>query len=191
MTETANILHHATARSLIILDEIGRGTSTFDGLSIAWAVAEALADASRIGARTLFATHYHELTELAHSHSGVRNYNVAVRERGDEILFLRKIVEGGSDRSYGIQVARLAGLPRVVIARAQEVLARLETGMSNEDRQQDGELVQSEAASDPSLPPPHPILDEVRQMDLFKMTPLEALNKLSAMKEQLQQESSG
>ena len=191
MTETANILHHATARSLVILDEIGRGTSTFDGLSIAWAVAEALADASRIGARTLFATHYHELTELAHSHSGVRNYNVAVRERGEEILFLRKIVEGGSDRSYGIQVARLAGLPRVVIARAQEVLARLETGMSDQDLSPDGMLLAQDAATDATLPPPHPILDEMRQMDLFKMTPLEALNKLSEMKERLQQEASG
>ena len=191
MTETANILHHATARSLVILDEIGRGTSTFDGLSIAWAVAETLADASRIGARTLFATHYHELTELAHSHSGVRNYNVAVRERGEEILFLRKIVEGGSDRSYGIHVARLAGLPRVVIARAQEVLARLETGMSDQDRDPDGILLPQDAATDATLPPPHPILDEMRQMDLFKMTPLEALNKLSEMKERLQQEASG
>ncbi|HEY3196835.1 MAG TPA: DNA mismatch repair protein MutS [Nitrospirales bacterium] len=187
MTETANILHHATERSLIILDEIGRGTSTFDGLSIAWAVAEALADPSRIGARTLFATHYHELTELAHSHSGVRNYNVLVRERGDEILFLRKIVPGGSDRSYGIHVARLAGLPRDVIARAQNVLARLETGMSHEDRNQE-EMHGGEPAVDPTLPAAHPMLDEVRQMDLFKMTPLDALNKLSEMKERLEQE---
>ncbi len=138
MTETANILHHATARSLILLDEIGRGTSTFDGLSLAWSVAEALADPARIGARTLFATHYHELTELANTHPGVRNYNVAVRERGDEILFLRKIVEGGSDRSYGLHVARLAGIPRPIIARAQEVLARLESGMSSEDKADGG-----------------------------------------------------
>jgi DNA mismatch repair protein MutS len=133
MTETANILHHATARSLIILDEIGRGTSTFDGLSIAWAVAEALADRTRIGARTLFATHYHELTDLARTHPGVRNYNVAVRERGEEILFLHKIVQGGADRSYGIQVARLAGLPNEVITRAQQVLAQLESGTPQEE----------------------------------------------------------
>jgi DNA mismatch repair protein MutS len=182
MTETANILHHASTRSLIILDEIGRGTSTFDGLSIAWAVAETLADPGRIGARTLFATHYHELTELAGTHSGVRNYNVAVREHGEDILFLRKIVEGGSDRSYGIQVARLAGLPKPVISRAQEVLARLETGMSGP-----AESPMS-AALDPTLPPAHPLLEEVRQMDLFNMTPLEALNKLSQIKERLAQE---
>ena len=188
MTETANILHHATARSLILLDEIGRGTSTFDGLSLAWSVAETLADPARIGARTLFATHYHELTELASTHPGVRNYNVAVRERGDEILFLRKIVEGGSDRSYGLHVARLAGIPRSVIARAQEVLARLESGMSSEDKASGEGPPDGESDMDPTLPAAHPILDEVRQMDLFKMTPLDALNKLSELKERLQQE---
>jgi DNA mismatch repair protein MutS len=188
MSETANILHHATAQSLVILDEVGRGTSTFDGLSVAWAVAEALADPERIGARTLFATHYHELTELARTHPGVRNYNVAVRERGEEILFLRKIVEGGTDRSYGIQVARLAGVPHDVITRAQQVLAQLESGMNqevdSEDRSPDEALV------DRTLPSAHPILDEVLQMDLFAMTPLEALNRLSRMKERLEQEGS-
>ena len=177
MTETANILHHATSRSLIILDEIGRGTSTFDGLSIAWAVAEYLADRNRIGARTLFATHYHELTDLARTHTGVRNYNVAVRERGEEILFLRKIVEGGADRSYGIHVARLAGLPGNVVTRAEEVLKRLESGSAQE--------IPAYLAPDPTLPPPHPILEEVRQMDLFSMTPLEAMNKLAEIKERL------
>ena len=187
MTETANILHHATSRSLVILDEIGRGTSTFDGLSIAWAVAEALVDMNRIGARTLFATHYHELTDLARSHSGVRNYNVAVRERGEEILFLRKIVEGGADRSYGIHVARLAGLPRSVILRAQEVLARLE----GDDAPPTliGPATGSEKTSDQTLPLPHPMLEEVRQMDLFAMTPLEAMNKLAEMKERLSKDS--
>jgi DNA mismatch repair protein MutS len=190
MTETANILHHATARSLIILDEIGRGTSTFDGLSIAWAVAECLADAGRIGARTLFATHYHELTDLARSHAGVRNYNVAVRERGEEILFLRKIVEGGADRSYGIHVARLAGLPREVITRATEVLARLENGSVQEIAGQMGLDLPPTTTPDPTLPIPHPILDEVRQMDLFGMTPLEAMNKLAEIKERLEREKS-
>ncbi len=191
MTETATILHHATSRSLIILDEIGRGTSTFDGLSIAWAVAEYLADRNRIGARTLFATHYHELTDLARIHAGVRNYNVAVRERGEEILFLRKIVEGGADRSYGIHVARLAGLPRDVVARAEEVLKRLESGTS-QDRASDDGASDNEGAAltrgtpDPSLPAPHPILEEVRQMDLFGMTPLEAMNKLAEIKERLE-----
>src|SRR5712692_4403060 len=186
MTETANILHHATARSLIILDEIGRGTSTFDGLSIAWAVAEYLTDRNRIGARTLFATHYHELTDLARTHAGVRNYNVAVRERGEEILFLRKIVEGGADRSYGIHVARLAGLPRDVVARAEEVLKRLESGTS-QDRASDNEGADlTRGTPDPALPAPHPILEEVRQMDLFGMTPLEAMNKLAEIKERLE-----
>ncbi|HEX8297373.1 MAG TPA: DNA mismatch repair protein MutS [Chthoniobacteraceae bacterium] len=124
MNETANITNNATARSLVILDEIGRGTSTFDGLSIAWSVAEYLHD--EIGARTLFATHYHELTELELTRTGVRNYNVAVREWNDQIIFLRKIVKGGADKSYGIQVARLAGLPPSIIARAKEILSNLE-----------------------------------------------------------------
>lgn len=124
MNETANILNHATQQSLVILDEIGRGTSTFDGLSIAWAVAEHLH--TDIGAKTLFATHYHELTELAVAKPGVKNYNVAVREWGDQVVFLRKIVEGGADKSYGIQVARLAGLPATVLSRAREILRQLE-----------------------------------------------------------------
>jgi DNA mismatch repair protein MutS len=188
MTETANILHHATSRSLIILDEIGRGTSTFDGLSIAWAVAESLADHNRIGARTLFATHYHELTDLARTHPGVRNYNVAVRERGEDILFLRKIVEGGADRSYGIHVARLAGLPRDVLMRAEEVLTRLESGSAKDEfRGTDFKSVPTDPVpTDSTLPPPHPILEEVRQMDLFSMTPLEAMNKLAEIKERLE-----
>jgi DNA mismatch repair protein MutS len=124
MNETANIVNNATARSLVILDEIGRGTSTFDGLSIAWSVAEFLHD--KIKARTLFATHYHELTKLAEERSGVCNYNVAVREWNEQIIFLRKIVPGGADRSYGIQVARLAGLPKEILDRAKDILAHLE-----------------------------------------------------------------
>jgi len=117
-------LNHATKQSLVILDEIGRGTSTFDGLSIAWAVAEHLH--TEIGAKTLFATHYHELTELALAMPGVKNYNVAVREWGDQVVFLRKIIAGGADKSYGIQVARLAGLPPTVLGRAREILRQLE-----------------------------------------------------------------
>jgi len=132
MVETANILHNATAASLIILDEIGRGTSTFDGLSLAWAVAEYLHDQPAVKARTLFATHYHELTELALTKAGVRNYNVAVREYGDKIIFLRKIIAGSADKSYGIQVARLAGLPKAVINRAREVLTNLEADAIND-----------------------------------------------------------
>jgi DNA mismatch repair protein MutS len=124
MNETANIVNNATARSLVILDEIGRGTSTFDGLSIAWSVAEFLHD--NIQARTLFATHYHELTKLADDRSGVCNYNVAVREWNEQIIFLRKIIPGGADRSYGIQVARLAGIPKAILDRAKDILAHLE-----------------------------------------------------------------
>lgn len=131
MNETANITNNATARSLVILDEIGRGTSTFDGLSIAWSVAEYLHD--EVKARTLFATHYHELTELELTRSGVRNYNIAVREWNDQIIFLRKIVKGGADKSYGIQVARLAGLPAGIIARAKEILSNLEQHELNAD----------------------------------------------------------
>jgi DNA mismatch repair protein MutS len=123
MNETANILNHATTKSLVVLDEIGRGTSTFDGLSIAWAVAEFL---HKVGAKTLFATHYHELVELAVTLPRVKNYNVAVREWHDQVIFLHKILPGGTDKSYGIQVARLAGLPKEVIERAKEVLANLE-----------------------------------------------------------------
>ena len=125
MTETAAILHNATRRSLVILDEIGRGTSTFDGLSIAWAVAEHLHD--RIGCRTLFATHYHELQDLARERPRVRNLTVAVREVGDQVVFLRKLVAGGASRSYGIEVAKLAGLPAEVLARAREILRNLES----------------------------------------------------------------
>src|SRR5439155_13755324 len=129
MTETAQILHHATRRSLVVLDEIGRGTSTYDGVSIAWAVAEYLHD--RVGAKTLFATHYHELTALADTKERVRNLHIAVREWKEQVIFLRKLVPGGTNRSYGIQVGRLAGLPREVLARAKEVLADLERGASS------------------------------------------------------------
>jgi len=126
MQETANILNNATPKSLIVLDEIGRGTSTFDGISIAWAVAEHLH--GEVKAKTLFATHYHELTDLALTLPGVKNFNVLVREQGDRIVFLRKIVPGGTDKSYGIHVARLAGLPREVVDRAKEILLNLEEG---------------------------------------------------------------
>ena len=135
MQETANILNNATARSLIVLDEIGRGTSTFDGISIAWAVAEYLHNDPRVKAKTLFATHYHELTDLALTMPGVKNYNVLVRESGDRIAFLRRIVPGAADKSYGIQVARLAGLPPEVIQRAHEILNNLEAGEFEETGQ--------------------------------------------------------
>ena len=125
MTEVANILRNATSKSLLILDEIGRGTSTFDGLSIAWAVVEYISDTHSLGAKTLFATHYHELTELEGKIENVNNYCIAVKEKGDDIVFLRKIVKGGADKSYGIQVAKLAGVPDVVIDRAKEIVDEL------------------------------------------------------------------
>jgi DNA mismatch repair protein MutS len=135
MQETANILNSATPRSLIVLDEIGRGTSTFDGISIAWAVAEHLHNHAPVKAKTLFATHYHELTDLTLTLPGVKNYNILVRESGERIAFLRKIAPGAADKSYGIQVARLAGLPAEVIERAREILANLEEGEFGEGGQ--------------------------------------------------------
>ncbi|MEK6684199.1 MAG: DNA mismatch repair protein MutS [Nitrospirota bacterium] len=196
MTEMAAILHQATARSLILLDEIGRGTSTFDGVSIAWAVAEYLHDPARSGARTLFATHYHQLTELSLTFPGIKNYNVAVREWNDEIIFLRKIVAGGTDRSYGIQVARLAGLPHAIIGRAKEILANLENGEFNEcgqprlastaDRPSaaaaTGTDANNTAQSNLFNPAIHPVIEELRKMDVDRLTPLEALNRLHELK---------
>ena len=126
MNETANILNNATEKSLVILDEIGRGTSTFDGLSIAWAVTEDLLNKNGKGVKTIFATHYHELTELARSHQRIQNFNIAVREWNDEVIFLHKIVAGGTDRSYGLYVARLAGVPKEVIDRAKTVMPQMQ-----------------------------------------------------------------
>jgi len=132
MQETANILNNATGKSLIVLDEIGRGTSTFDGISIAWAVAEHLHNTPGVKAKTLFATHYHELTDLELTMPGIKNYNIQVREKDDRIAFLRKIARGGADKSYGIQVARLAGMPQEVVDRAKEILGNLEEGEFSE-----------------------------------------------------------
>jgi DNA mismatch repair protein MutS len=193
MTETAQILNCATARSLILLDEVGRGTSTYDGLSIAWAVTEHIHDRSRLGARTLFATHYHEMTQLGEAREGIKNYRVAVSERDGEVLFLRKIVEGGADRSYGIHVAQLAGLPPTVIDRAREVLAQLE---QSSDRASVASPLSTQpsalstSSADPTLPLPHPFIEEVRQMDLFSMTPLEALNRLAEIQRRIEREAS-
>jgi DNA mismatch repair protein MutS len=182
MSEAAQILNCATGRSLILLDEIGRGTSTYDGLSIAWAIAEYIQEPSCLGARTLFATHYHEMTELARLREGIKNYTVAVCEKDDEVLFLRKIVPGGADRSYGIHVAKLAGLPSGVIDRARQVLAQLESASAEPS----APPAEQRHPPDPLLPPPHPIIDEVRQMDLFSMTPLEALNRLAELQRRLE-----
>lgn len=173
MVETANILHHATARSLLILDEIGRGTSTYDGLSIAWAVVEYIHNHPRLRAKTLFATHYHELTQLAGLLPGVRNYNVAVSEADGEVVFLHKIIPGGADRSYGIHVGQLAGLPRPVVQRAQEILRELESTSGRATK------LDSQGAKQAALfPESSPLLDELEELDIDALSPIEALNKL-------------
>ncbi len=191
MIETANILNNATAKSLILLDEVGRGTSTFDGISIAWAVAEFIV--KNLKARTLFATHYHELTELSLCLEGIKNLNAAVKEWGDEIIFLRKIEEGPADKSYGIQVARLAGLPEDTIMRAKEVLSNLEKAELNElgapklayspesvspDNVRRGQLDLFSTQADP-------VMKELLGLDILSITPIEALNKLYEMKRRL------
>jgi DNA mismatch repair protein MutS len=201
MTETSHILHHATRKSLIILDEIGRGTSTFDGLSIAWAVAEHLHD--KIGARTLFATHYHELVDLAREKPRVKNLCVAVKEHGGKVLFLRKLVPGGANRSYGIEVARLAGLPQEVVGRARDILQNLESGELDEAgrprvavrrgaRTAAGQLglFGAEAAAAPQAAPAVPsahvkVVEALRNLALDTTTPLEALNLLAQLQKEL------
>jgi DNA mismatch repair protein MutS len=186
MNETANILHNATERSLIILDEVGRGTSTYDGLSLAWAVAEYVA--GNLNARTLFATHYHQLTDLAHTCEGVKNYNVAVREWGDKVVFLHKIVEGASDRSYGIHVARLAGIPKEVIERALVILGNIEAGSADasdmptliprDERSSKSQLTLFEDIE-------KKVAKKLRDVDIDLTTPLEALNILKEIMEML------
>jgi DNA mismatch repair protein MutS len=208
MVELANILHHATRKSLIILDEIGRGTSTFDGISIAQAVVEFLHQSPRVGAKTLFATHYHELTKFTESFAGVKHYSTHVQEKGDGIVFLRKILPQAADRSYGIQVAKLAGLPQEVLQRAREILVELEQG---------GRSYQAESLAQPDVVreaapayewkqpvestvekqvknstekasvqtaqlslfvEEHPLVEELRNLDLLRLTPLDAINLL-------------
>jgi DNA mismatch repair protein MutS len=192
MNETANILRHATPKSLVILDEIGRGTSTYDGLSIAWAVAEALHGREGEGVRTLFATHYHELTELVATKQRVKNFNIAVREWNDQIIFLRKLVPGGTSRSYGIQVARIAGIPEDVLRRAKEILENLEgteldevgrPRLAHTSPERDKEdfvqlnLFSSEQGK---------VLDLIRRLDISSMTPLAALIELNKLKEYIE-----
>jgi len=185
MQETANILNNATEKSLVILDEIGRGTSTFDGLSIAWAVAEHLHDLNQKGVKTLFATHYHELTDLADQKPRVQNFNIAVKEWNDEIIFLRKLVPGGTNRSYGIQVARLAGIPPAVIRRAKKILYGIESG-------EHGAPVTVASGRGASPGPVQldlfrksetQVLARLRTVDLDKLTPLEAMNLLNLLQE--------
>jgi DNA mismatch repair protein MutS len=199
MTETSHILRAATPHSLVLLDEIGRGTSTYDGLSIAWAVAEHIHDVT--GARTLFATHYHELVQLAEHLPRLKNVHVVVKEWNDEIVFLRTLADGAAERSYGIQVARLAGLPQSVLQRAREVLATLvgtavEGAVPHAPAPHRDPLATSTATNasapspqmslftKPSAPAPelvHPVVDKLRTLDVLRMTPLEAMNALAAL----------
>jgi DNA mismatch repair protein MutS len=188
MQETASILHLATSRSLVVLDEIGRGTATFDGLSIAWAVAEYLATNTRARPKTLFATHYHELTDLADSAPGVVNFHVTAREYHDEIVFLRKIVAGRSDRSYGIQVARLAGLPHSVVERAREILSGLEQDeLARGGRPTASGSTQPAASQQLALfaaasPAEERVVARLREVDINHLTPIDALTLLAALK---------
>jgi DNA mismatch repair protein MutS len=173
MVEAANILHHATSRSLLILDEIGRGTSTYDGLSIAWGIIEYIHNHPHLRAKTLFATHYHELTQLADLLPGVRNYNVAVSEADNKVVFLHKIIAGGADKSYGIHVAQLAGLPAPVIQRANEIMAELEKTSGRAVK------INPQSAQQVALfPETNPLLDEIKGLDVNSLSPIEALNKL-------------
>ena len=183
MSETSAILHGATDRSLVLLDEIGRGTATYDGVAIAWAVTEHLHD--RVGCKTIFATHYHELTQLTEELQHTRNFNVAVRESGDDIVFLHRLEPGGADRSYGIHVGRLAGLPNEVVERARQILALLEsehhlTGVAIPAAPDRGQLTLF-------TPQEHPILKELMQLDPEAMTPIEAISRLADLKRRAEQ----
>lgn len=197
MTEVANILRNATSRSLLILDEIGRGTSTFDGLAIAWAVIEHISDTKLCGAKTLFATHYHELTELEGKISGVNNYCIAVKEKGDDIVFLRKIVKGGADKSYGIQVAKLAGVPDSVICRAKELVEELSdaditaavkdlTSSSKKKQKIVYDQVDMAQMSLFDTVQDNDIVEEIRNLDMSHLTPMEAMNILYNLQNKIQ-----
>ena len=184
MTELANILHHATVKSLLILDEVGRGTSTFDGLSIAWAAVEHIADLKKCGAKTLFATHYHELSELEGRLEGVVNYRITAMEKGDDVIFLRKIVRGGADRSFGVAVAGLAGLPNSLLMRARQIMARLEVddnniGQSILDKRKNGGNRQVGMMDYK----PMELVEEIRKLDVMSMSPIDALNVLFTLTE--------
>jgi len=191
MNEVANILQNATKNSLIILDEVGRGTSTFDGLSIAWAVVEYISKKNIIGARTLFSTHYHELTGLEGKIEGIKNYRVTVEKKGDEIIFLRKIVRGGADESYGIEVAKLAGLPKVVIDRAHEILKQLEEAdLSKKELRQrknkkplEGQIDIFEY--DNFNRRYEELVNEIKNIDVTTITPIEALNILYKLQQKV------
>ena len=199
MNEVANILRNATPKSLLVLDEIGRGTSTFDGLSIAWAVIEHISNRKYLGAKTLFATHYHELTELEGKMNNVNNYCIAVKEKGDDIVFLRKIVKGGADKSYGIQVAKLAGVPDMVIDRAKEIVEQL----SDNDIIEKVQSIVVDNRTDKKTPKKtydevdleqislfdtvsdEDVLKELQEINITTLTPLDALNTLYRLQNKL------
>ncbi len=198
MNEVANILRNATPNSLLVLDEIGRGTSTFDGLSIAWAVIEHISNRKILGAKTLFATHYHELTELEGKIDNVNNYCIAVKEKGDDIVFLRKIIKGGADKSYGIQVAKLAGVPDMVIDRAKEIVEQL----SDNDITEKVQSIEVKIKNDRHKPVQYDevdleqislfdtvkdedVLQELKEIDVSNLTPVDALNTLYRLQNKL------
>ncbi len=199
MNEVANILRNATPKSLLVLDEIGRGTSTFDGLSIAWAVIEHISNRKYLGAKTLFATHYHELTELEGKMNNVNNYCIAVKEKGDDIVFLRKIIKGGADKSYGIQVAKLAGVPDMVIDRAKEIVEQLSDNDITEkvqsivvDNREDKKTpkkqydeVDLEQISFFDTVTDEDVLKELQEINITTLTPLDALNTLYRLQNKL------
>lgn len=185
MTETANILHNATAKSLLILDEIGRGTSTYDGLSIAWSVLEYIHNHPDLKARTLFATHYHELTQLPDTFPNMKNYNIAVSESGRDVIFLHKIIAGGADKSYGIHVAQLAGIPSSVIQRANSLLYDLENGSFDQKYSEKSPQPQMELFA-----LHHPVVDEISALDVNAISPIEALNKLYKWQKEIKGKSS-
>ncbi|MEG1576168.1 MAG: DNA mismatch repair protein MutS, partial [Clostridium sp.] len=206
MTEVANILHNATRKSLLILDEIGRGTSTFDGLSIAWAVVEYISNTQILGAKTLFATHYHELTELEGTVSGVNNYCIAVKEQGDNIVFLRKIIKGGADKSYGIQVAKLAGVPTPVIERAKELVEELSdadiTAKAKEIAENSANIVSKKQVAKPDevdllqmsifdTVKEEDIIKELMELEVNRMSPMEALITLDKLQAKLKNRWTG
>jgi DNA mismatch repair protein MutS len=190
MQETANIINHATAQSLVVMDEIGRGTSTYDGLSIAWAVAEQLHDLDQKGVKTLFATHYHELTHLAQSKPRVRNFNIAVKEWENQVIFLRKLIPGGTNRSYGIQVARLAGIPEDVVERAKKILEHIENSapegskMGGSGTRFDPDHVQP-VQLDMFHSGESEVIQMLRRVDVNTTTPLESLKLLQKLQEKL------
>jgi DNA mismatch repair protein MutS len=190
MTETARILNTATARSLVILDEIGRGTSTYDGISLAWAIVEHLHD--RVGCRTFFATHYHELTDLASTLASVRNLNVAVREWEEQVVFLHKIIPGAADKSYGIHVARLAGVPKEVNERAKQVLAHLEQEhLDNGGKPKAAMAGKKKRRGDLQLtlfaPYDHPVVEKLREVKVDELTPLAALQLLGEWQKEVRE----